>query len=126
MAKAGDIIENPLTGERITFLKTTQETNGELLRFEDVLPPGFFLPEHFHPRQEERHEVLSGTLRGRVGGQEHDYAEGERVVGPAGVPHAWRNSSSEEELRIISEIRRKKRKRGRLILPHYHLRPGSP
>ena len=61
---------------------------------------------------EERHEVLSGTLRGRVGGQERDYAEGERVVGPAGVPHAWRNASSEEELRIISEIRRKKRKKG--------------
>jgi quercetin dioxygenase-like cupin family protein len=106
VAKAGDIIENPVTGERITFLKTTQETNGALLRFEWVLPPGFTLPEHFHPRQEERHEVLSGTLRGRVGGQERDYKEGERVVGPAGVPHAWRNSSSEEEeLRIISEIR---------------------
>jgi quercetin dioxygenase-like cupin family protein len=105
VAKAGDIIENPVTGERITFLKTTQETNGELLRFEDVLPPGFSISEHFHPHQEERHEVLSGTLRGRVGGQERDYAEGERVVGPAGVPHAWRNSSSEEELRIISEIR---------------------
>jgi quercetin dioxygenase-like cupin family protein len=105
VAKAGDIIENPVTGERITFLKTTQETNGELLRFEWVLPPGFFLPEHFHPHQEERHEVLSGTLRGRVGGQERDYKEGERVVGPAGVPHAWRNPSSEEELRIISEIR---------------------
>ena len=105
MAKAGDIIENPLTGERITFLKTTQETNGELLRYEYVLPPGFTVPEHFHPHQEERHEVLSGTLRGRVGGQERDYAEGERVVGPAGVPHAWRNPSSEEELRIISELR---------------------
>jgi quercetin dioxygenase-like cupin family protein len=105
VAKAGDIIENPVTGERITFLKTTQETNGELLRFEWVLPPGFFLPEHFHPRQEERHEVLSGMLRGRVGGQERDYAEGEKVVGPAGVPHAWRNPSSDQELRIISEIR---------------------
>ena len=105
MAKAGDIIENPITGERITFLNTTQETNGEPLRFEDVLPPGFSLPEHFHPHQEERHEVLSGTLRGRVGGQERDYAEGERVVGPAGVPHAWRNLSSDQELRIISEIR---------------------
>jgi quercetin dioxygenase-like cupin family protein len=106
VAKAGDIIENPVTGERITFLKTTQETNGELLRFEYVLPPGFTIPEHFHPHQEERHEVLSGTLRGRVGGQEErDYAEGERVVGPAGVPHAWRNSSSKEELRIISELR---------------------
>jgi quercetin dioxygenase-like cupin family protein len=105
VAKAGDLIENPVTGERITFLKTTQETNGELLRYEWVLPPGFAIPEHFHPHQEERHEVLSGTLRGRVGGQERDYAEGERVVGPVGVPHAWRNSSSEEELRIISEIR---------------------
>jgi quercetin dioxygenase-like cupin family protein len=105
VAKAGDIIENPITGERITFLKTTQETNGELLRFEYVLPPGFTISEHFHPHQEERHEVLSGTLRGRVGGQERDYAAGERVVGSAGVPHAWRNSSSEEELRIISELR---------------------
>jgi quercetin dioxygenase-like cupin family protein len=105
VAKAGDIIENPVTGERITFLKTTQETNGELLRYEWVLPPGFTIPEHFHPHQEERHEVLSGTLRGRVGGQERAYAEGERVVGPAGVPHAWRNPSSEEELRIISELR---------------------
>ncbi len=105
MAKAGDVIENPVTGERITFLKTTQETNGVLLRFEYSLPPGFTIPEHFHPHQEERHEVLSGTLRGRVAGQERDYAEGERVVGPAGVPHAWRNSSSEQELRIISELR---------------------
>ena len=89
MAKAGDVIENPMTGEQITFLKTTRETNGELLRFEYVLPPGFTIPEHVHPHQEERHEILSGTLRGRVGGQERDYGVGERVVGPAGVPHAW-------------------------------------
>jgi quercetin dioxygenase-like cupin family protein len=105
VAKAGDIIENPITGERITFLKTTQETNGELLRFEYVLPPGFTIPQHVHPHQEERHEVLSGTLRGRVGGQERDYAAGERVVGPAGVPHAWQNPSSDEELRFVSELR---------------------
>ncbi len=105
MAKAGDVIENPITGEQITFLKTTRETNGELLRFEYVLPPGFTIPEHVHPRQEERHEVLSGTLRGRVGGQERDYAEGQRVVGPAGVPHAWQNPSSDEELRFVSELR---------------------
>jgi len=105
MAKAGDVIENPITGERITFLKSTRETNGELLRFEYVVPPRFFIPEHFHPHQEERHEVLSGTLRGRVGGQERDYREGERVVGPAGVPHAWKNPSSDEELRLVSELR---------------------
>ena len=105
MAKAGELIENPITGERITFLKTTRQTDGRLLRFEYVLPPGFTIPEHVHPHQEERHEILSGTLRGRVGGKERDYGEGERVVGPAGVPHAWRNPSSREEVRFISEIR---------------------
>ena len=105
MAKAGDVIENPDTRERITFLKTTRETNGQLLRYEDVLHPRFTIPEHVHPRQEERHEVLSGTLRGRVGGQERDYAAGERVIGPAGVPHAWRNPSEDEELHIVSELR---------------------
>jgi quercetin dioxygenase-like cupin family protein len=105
VAKAGDVIENPDTRERITFLKTTQETNGELLRYEDVLPPRFFIPEHVHPHQEERHEVLSGTLRGRVGGQERDYVAGERAIGPAGVPHAWRNPSEDEKLHLVSELR---------------------
>jgi quercetin dioxygenase-like cupin family protein len=105
MAKAGDLIENPATGERITFLQTTHETNGELLRFEYVLPPGFTTPEHVHPHQEERHEILSGTLRGHVGGQERDYGKGERVVGPAGVPHAWQNPSRDEQLRFVSELR---------------------
>ena len=105
MAKAGDLIENPATGERITFLQTTHETNGKLLRFEYVLPPGFTTPEHVHPHQEERHEILSGTLRGRVGDQERDYGKGERVVGPAGVPHAWQNPSRDEQLRFVSELR---------------------
>jgi quercetin dioxygenase-like cupin family protein len=105
MARAGDIIENPMTGERITFLKTTEETKGELLRFEYVFPPRFSIPEHVHPAQEERHEVLSGTLWGRVGGREQVFTEGQRVVGPARVPHAWRNPSEHEELRLVSEIR---------------------
>ncbi len=105
MARRGDVVENPLTGERVTFLETVGDTGGDLLRFEYALPPGWFVPAHIHPRQEERHEVLSGTLRGRVGGQERDYGEGRVVVGPPGVPHAWRNPSEEEELLLVSELR---------------------
>ena len=105
MAKAGDTIENPLTGERITFLETTEDTNGELLRFEYTLPPGFSISDHVHPVQEERHEVVSGTLWGRVGGREQLFGEGQRAIGPSGVPHAWRNPSVNEELRFVSEIR---------------------
>jgi mannose-6-phosphate isomerase-like protein (cupin superfamily) len=105
MAHRGDVIENPMSGEKITFLQTTHDTGGELLRFEYVLPPRFSIPEHVHPRQEERHEILSGTLRGLVGGRERDFGEGEWVIGPPGVPHAWRNPSEDEELRIVSELR---------------------
>jgi hypothetical protein len=104
MAKTGDVIENPITGDRITFLETTGDTDGELLRFEWVVPPRFSVPEHVHPRQEERHEVLSGTLRGRVGGASRT-SGGPAGGRPVGVPHAWRNRSAEEELRLLSELR---------------------
>ena len=89
----------------MTFLETSEETNGDLLRIEVLLPASFSMPEHVHPRQEEQHEVLSGTLRARVGGHERDYKAGEGVVGPPGVPHAWRNPSDSEDLRIVSEHR---------------------
>ena len=105
MAQPGDVIEHPSFRARMTFLETSRETNGDRLRVEVVLPPGFSIAEHVHPRQEERHQVLSGTLRARVGGQKRDYEAGERVVGPPGVPHAWRNPSDKEDLRIVSEHR---------------------
>lgn len=105
MANAGDTIRNPLTGERITFLRTTRDTNGELLRFAYLIPPGFSIPEHVHPRQEERHEVVSGTLTARVGRRERVFGKGQKVIGPAGVPHAWRNPSDDEGLLMVSELR---------------------
>jgi quercetin dioxygenase-like cupin family protein len=104
MVYAGEVIENPLSGERITFLEVPGEVNGDLLRFDWTMPPRFYIPEHIHVHQEERHEIISGTLRGRVAGRERDYVEGERVTGPAGVPHAWRNPDEHAELRIVSEL----------------------
>lgn len=105
MARPGDVVEAPLFGARATFLQTTEQTNGELLRVEVVLPPNFTVSEHVHPDQEERHQVVRGTLRARVGGQQRDYVEGEEAIGPPGVPHAWSNPSSSEDLCIVSEHR---------------------
>jgi quercetin dioxygenase-like cupin family protein len=105
MAHPGDVVEAPLLGARATFLKTTEQTNGELLRVEVVLPPGFSVSEHVHPIQEERHYVVRGTLRARVGGQERDYEEGEVAVGPPGVPHTWGNPNDSETLCLVSEHR---------------------
>jgi quercetin dioxygenase-like cupin family protein len=105
MAEPGQVIEYPSFGVRLKFLQTAEETNGALLQVEVTLPPGFSMAEHVHPRQEERHRVLSGTLRARVGGRQRDYTAGEQVVGLASVPHAWRNASDHESLLIVSEHR---------------------
>ena len=40
MIRAGDMIENPVTGERILFRKTSEETNGEMVLVETWVQPG--------------------------------------------------------------------------------------
>ena len=68
MAYTGQVIENPVSGEKITFRRTSADTNGELLEFDIELTPDGHVPGmHVHPAQEERFEVLSGTVRFRKG-----------------------------------------------------------
>ena len=53
MAKAGDEIVNPRTGQRMVFLKTGSGTNGELVQIDTYNPPtGVPEPEHVHPYQQ--------------------------------------------------------------------------
>ncbi len=68
-------------------------------------PAPVLYPRARPPHQEERHEVLSGTVWVRVGGREQTFQEGQKVVGPPGVPHSWRNPSINEELHLVSEMR---------------------
>jgi quercetin dioxygenase-like cupin family protein len=104
MAQRGESIENPLTGERMTFLKTTADTNGQSLEFEFIAPPGWSVPAHIHPYQQERTEMISGELSGRVAREEIGLGAGEVRVVPSGVVHAWRNPSEEEEARFSVEF----------------------
>ena len=62
MIHAGDSIENPVTGERLVFRKTSRETGGQAVVFETfVQPNGFVAAAHVHPSQEERFEILRGS-----------------------------------------------------------------
>ena len=68
MAYTGQAIVNPVSGERITFLRTAADTNGEMLAIELELTPDGHVPGmHVHPEQEERFEVLEGRLTFRLG-----------------------------------------------------------
>jgi quercetin dioxygenase-like cupin family protein len=101
MTAAGDIIENPVTGERVRFVETGAETDGERLVLEfRVRPGGFVAAEHVHPQQDERFEVLSGTMRYRIDGVEDSAGVGAVVYAPRGTPHIWWNGG-EDELRML-------------------------
>jgi quercetin dioxygenase-like cupin family protein len=105
MAKAGDIIEHPVTGEKLIFRKTAQETAGALLQGELIVKPhGFVAAAHIHPQQEERFEVLSGSIRLRMNGVEKDLQKGETMLVPAGTPHLWWNAS-DAEARVLVDLR---------------------
>jgi mannose-6-phosphate isomerase-like protein (cupin superfamily) len=103
MASAGDVIENPVTGERITFLKTSRETNGALVEMElSVRPHGFVVAAHVHRRQDETFRVLAGSLSFRLGDRELAAGAGEEVVIPAGVLHSWWNGGDEEARALLT------------------------
>ncbi len=88
MARAGDVMEDPVSGARGVFRQTSVETNGELVQIDFTFAPHVPVSsEHIHPLQEERFEVLSGTFGFLVNGQEQTGGAGYQLVAPAGVPH---------------------------------------
>lgn len=105
MVNSGDVLEHPVTREKIVFRKTARDTGGELLQMDAYLQSGAFVAaEHIHPLQEERFEVIAGTLRGRVAGKESSSGPGETIVVPKGTPHVWWNSG-DDELHVLVEVR---------------------
>src|SRR5437763_1020004 len=73
---AARVLEDRATGDQLIILIDTEESRGEVFRFEYVArsvttPP----PDHVHKDQEERVEVLEGQISCRMAGLE-------RVLGP--------------------------------------------
>jgi quercetin dioxygenase-like cupin family protein len=105
MARQGQEIANPRTGQTMRFIETAGSTGGALLRIETVNPPtGRPEPEHVHPEQESSAEVLEGDLRFRVDGVEHVVRAGEKLVIPANTPHTFWNDGT-APARAIQEFR---------------------
>jgi mannose-6-phosphate isomerase-like protein (cupin superfamily) len=105
MIHAGDMLENPITGERLLFRKTSSDTGGEVVVLETfVKPDGFVAAAHVHPYQEERFEVLDGSVGFMLGRKEFVAGPGEKLTVPAGTPHRFWNAG-EEEARFVCEVR---------------------
>jgi quercetin dioxygenase-like cupin family protein len=103
--RSGDELVNPATGLRTLFRQTAEETNGELLQVDWIAAgPWTTGPDHVHPLQDERFEVLSGRLGLRVDGVERVHEAGDVIVAPAGAPHAAWNAGS-EEVHVLVDFR---------------------
>jgi quercetin dioxygenase-like cupin family protein len=105
MIQAGDVLENPVTGERLVFRKTSRETNGEAVVLEAfVKPSGFVAAAHVHPYQEERFQVLRGTVGFRLGRKKLVAEPGQRITVPAGTAHKFWNAG-DDEVHFVCEVR---------------------
>jgi uncharacterized cupin superfamily protein len=105
MSKAGNVFENPVTGESGYIRVGTQETNGALLVADlRVRPGGAVLGSHLHPTIDERFTVLKGKIGYVRGDQKGVLQAGDCADLPRGIPHDWWNAG-DEEARVIVEIR---------------------
>jgi mannose-6-phosphate isomerase-like protein (cupin superfamily) len=105
MIEAGQSIENPVTGERIVFRKTSRETNGQAVVIETyVQPNGFVAAAHVHPTQEEQFEVLRGSVGFRIGREKVVAGPGQRLTVPAGTPHKFWNAG-DDVAHFVCEVR---------------------
>ena len=105
MSKAGDTIENPITGERVVVRVGTEDSGGQLLEVDTYIRPGGAVTgEHVHPAIEESFTVVRGRVGFRIDGRESIAQLNQRLRVPAGAAHDWWNAG-EEEAHVIVEIR---------------------
>jgi quercetin dioxygenase-like cupin family protein len=105
MIRTGDTIYNPITGERVAFLATSADTNGEAVVIETVVQPhGSVAAAHVHPSQSERFAVKSGKLGIKAGREKRTLGPGEFVIVEPGTPHRFWNAG-DEPVTFVCEIR---------------------
>lgn len=105
MIQTGDSIANPVTGETVTFQRTSAASGGELVIAEITLEPGGSAAGvHVHPKQTEEFRILDGAVGFRRGRGRLVAHKGETVVVKAGTAHAFWNAG-EGRARFVCEIR---------------------
>ncbi len=105
MIHKGDRLENPVTGEVMTFRRTSRDTDGEAVLVETtVRQDGFVAAAHVHPHQTERFEVLDGRLGLRLGSERLEAGPGEIATVVPGTAHRFWNAG-ETDVRFLCEVR---------------------
>ena len=107
MSRAGQVLTNPVTGERAVVRVGTEDGDGdggEIIVDLFVRPGGAVAGEHVHPSNAESFTVIRGKVGFSVGGRRQIAEPGRQLHVPAGVAHDWWNAG-DEEAHVRVEIR---------------------
>lgn len=94
---ADEVLENPVTGERLQVLESTAE------RFKvrySLAPHGEIPSAHFHPGKEQRVSVLAGEMHLLIAGEHRVVRAGESADVPLGAHHFQWNPCDTEVVAI--------------------------
>lgn len=106
MAKANQVILNPVIGDKVKFLVTEKETKGEYMNAELWCKPGAKgTPLHYHPLQSETFKCIKGKLGLHDNGKDIVLNPGESYTVKPNSSHRFWNASNEEEVIFWGELR---------------------
>jgi len=101
-------ITNPINGDKVTFIKTCEETNGEYLSAElEVFPNAqgtSGAPPHYHASYTEYFHVLEGELTLTIGKKNIVVTKGQSATIPMKTIHTFSNKTS-QTVKAILETR---------------------
>ena len=96
MAIKNKVVSNPKTGQDIRFIRTSKDTNGEILEMESTYRAHSKAPAaHYHPYQEEDFVVVTGEVTVSIRGQLKVLRQGDKLNIPPNTVHSmWNESDS--------------------------------
>ncbi len=86
---------NPLVNDSVTFIKTSDETNGEYTLAEVTLQPGGKVGIHYHTNYTELFEVVSGKLGLTYENDDFYLEAGQQYLIPKKARHRFFNDTAE-------------------------------
>ncbi|MEJ1237090.1 cupin domain-containing protein [Chryseolinea sp. T2] len=97
------VFHNPVIGDRVTLLKSSDETNGETTLMEIIVNPGGGNTLHRHIDYSEKFEVLNGDLTVTVGDQQRLLRDGDTALVMANTMHCF-NNHTKKPVKFLAEI----------------------
>lgn len=96
--RAGDVLWNPLTGEKAIIVESAEETGGTRIVVDFAVEAGGFVPggEHVHDHLAEHVELRAGRITFVLDGAERTLAAGEQITVAPGTWHRWWNAGEGE------------------------------